>query len=67
MPNLQSKYIGVLKNVKHFEDIDIKTMIAADGSKTVLSFDLSSFMTQKYLTIALYNPAATWILKPRPM
>ena len=35
MPYLQSKYIGVLKNVKHFEEIDIKTMIAADGSKTV--------------------------------
>ena len=35
MPNLQSRYIGVLKNVKHFEEIDIKTMIAADGSKTV--------------------------------
>ena len=59
IPNLQSKYIGVLKNVKHFEAIAIKTMNAADGSKTVLSFDLSSFITQKYLTMALYNPAAT--------
>ena len=67
MTNLQSKYIGVLKNVKDFEEIANITMIAADGSKIVKSFDLSSLITQKYLTIALYKPAASWILKTSPM
>ena len=59
MTNLQSKYIGVLKNVKDFEEIANITMIAADGSKIVKSFDLSSLITQKYLTMALYKPATS--------